>query len=48
METLEQVSPIVVSLAPGAAGWRQGVVLLVLATRNVGAGCSGSHAGSPR
>ena len=36
------------SPAPGAAGWRQGVVLLLLATRNVGAKCSESHAGSPQ
>ena len=36
------------SPAPGAAGWRQGIVLLLLATGNVDVECSESHAGSPR
>ena len=36
------------SLDPGAAGWRQGIVLLLLATRNVSVECSESHAGSPQ
>ena len=30
------------------AGWRRGVVLLLLATGNVGEECFGSSAGSPR
>ena len=36
------------SPAPGVAGWRQGVVLLLLATRNVVAECSKTHASSPQ
>ena len=30
------------------AGWQRGIVLLLLATRNVGEECSRSSAGSPR
>ena len=36
------------SPAPGAAGWWQDIVLLLLATGNVGVECSESHAGSPQ